>query len=170
MNAATKKGLVVVSALLLIGGLLAYLYSRREKTTEESKPGEGAGSEGAETSSGGASTGGTKPSTTSPKGTGSVKPKPPAQVQVQTQQIKLVRASDVLASTPNPTGKLLYAGTDGVGVYNMNSELAFKTKKNQYLGAISQVRKNNAGIYVINFVTTGGVKYWTIATGMLIKV
>ncbi len=161
MEKSVKRNLLIVSGLLLAAGIVAYLYSQNSKDKSEPVLDPEKQPDIKITST-------DKPIVTN---NSNVKPKPPAQgIKIQTAQAKLVKANDVLAANINGANtKAVYALTDGVGVYNMNNVLSFKTKKNQYLGIVSQARKSNND-YIINFIGNGGVKYWITSSYAGIKV
>lgn len=91
---------------------------------------------------------------------GSSQQQPPNQSKAAPLPV-LAKADDVLAtSVTAANAKAVYATNDGVGVYNMNNQKSFETKKGQYLGVISYASPSSTGGFIIYFLGQGNVKYW----------
>lgn len=82
----------------------------------------------------------------------------------------LVKADDVLStSTDSAKGRQLYATNDGVGVYNGNNQLSFRTKRGQFLGIVGNAQPSSAGGYLIYFLSTGKTILWIPSAYAAIK-
>lgn len=166
MEASTKKGLFIVSGLLLAGGIIAYLYFKKKP----SLPGSEVKNNGSNSGNGAIDLqikSDKKPEVQQVKTQSEI---PKASVQTQPVQAKIVKSDDVLSSNVNGgNNKALYSLANGLSVYNMNNQVALKTTANKYLGIIQSARKTPTGQYIITF-TINGVKYYMTSTGTGIKV
>lgn len=89
--------------------------------------------------------------------------KHPAEVKKE-----IIPARDVLAYNENGlNGKIIFA-SDSTDVYNMDSEKAFVAKRDQQLGTVAQVHKTPAGLFAVNFIGKGGIKYYVTSNHVYI--
>lgn len=169
MTPKTKKIVLVVGALAVIGGVLAYLYTKnkKDKELENAKKDEEA-KKLAEDS--------TKAPDTTPVATDNFVPAtinvpvaPPTKPPSNEVSRPFVKATALLSgglSLGNNKG--LYANFNGLKVLDLNNNLAMKTKKGQRLGTIYGAQKFGTSIMVY-FVGSGGVKLKASSQGLDIK-
>lgn len=171
MEPKTKKKVLVVGSLLVIGGILLYLLHKR-KTEFQSQP----VTDKTPDSSGSTPTGGTKILTKGPVASTTkpiVKVAPPAKkvgVPIQTAKAQLVSARDLLAGNDAAANqKAIYAQYNDLVIYNANLQPVRKTKANEFLGVVSQVETLGGNPW-FRFVSANGVVYKMPITGVLVKV
>jgi len=88
-----------------------------------------------------------------------VPPKPPVPPTFKNIKIDI---SDLLATNPNGAYmKPLYAGVNGLPIFNLNGIKTSTTKANNYsLGIITKVEKPSTISYKITFQSANGIKYY----------
>ena len=174
MEAKTKKTLIIGSLVVVAAGVIGFLWWKKKKakeseTTDSTLQGS---TETTPSLSPSADTGKgiTKVTTTAPIKTTAPTTKPVATgIPTGVSKAQLVSAVDLLAGNPNGANqKAIYAGLDGLTIYNAKGDAVRKTKKNELLGIVSYTEKLKSGAYLLWFMNLG-VKYRIPASGVLVK-
>jgi hypothetical protein len=163
MTPKRKKTIIVVSSVLVISAVIAYVLYKKK---QEKKALEDAANTPApdlsltnqnNTNVAPISYGTSSPTYVKPKTTTTPKP---------TSNGAMVKLTDVLAQgLTSADNKTLYASVSGLNIYNMQGQVAWKTKKGEILGAIRSATSSGR----VTFRATNGVNYYTSAVGMLVK-
>ncbi len=169
MNPKTKRIVLVASGLLLIGGVLAYLYFKKKKDKElENAKKEDDAKKLAEDSKVAPDTAPVTTDNFVPTTT-NVPVAPPTKPTSNEDDRPMVSATSLLSgglTLGNKKG--LYPNFDGLKVLDMDNNLAFKTQKRKRVGTIYDAKKYGTSIMVY-FIGSGGVKLKASASGMNIK-
>jgi len=175
MTPQTKKKVIVIGSLLVVGGIGYYLWDKHKKEALLS-----GGTPDDKTSETPPLTPDTAPKDGTPTGEKNhivLKTKYPviksktASTPKPSGDGSLVSANDLLAGGLNlGNGKQLVAGYNNLQVYNLHNSPSFKAKKGTVLGTIINAEKTSDGksIWLV-FKGSNGVGYKVVSSGNLIK-
>ena len=164
MNTKNKKGLVVVGAFLVIGGVVGYILWKRKKDKTAESDAKAKAEADLKLSENNPTV--QKELDKIPK----EQPKPikPADLPPPKSKVK-VKTIDLLAGDINgANGKKIYAVYSGLPIYNMKSVLSYKTQKNEYLGTVVSATATGT-TYKVIIKGDSGVLYWGVASGTVIE-
>lgn len=168
MSPSVKKGIIVVAIVVIAGGALLFFSGKKKIKQMTGLDPADPGTNSTPTPEGEKKgVMGSVLNAFSPKHKPVIiTPPPPTSaptspgIKIPVQQIQLTKAGDLLATNINAAnGKPIYATSEGVGVYNLANIKSFSTKKNQYLGVVTQARQSGNS-FIIYFLGNGNAKFF----------
>lgn len=169
MEKSTRKKVLIIGSILVIGGVVGYLVWKH-KQDASTTPNPDEAKDPNKDSKGNSGSGDVKKPVTEVKAPKVViKDVKPANTTTSDNS-KFVSTIDLLAGGINSANrKKIYSGI-GTVVFNMSGAVALRPKNGTYLGVVYKSQKTTDGKdYLLSIVGTNGVKYKVAAKGTAIK-